>query len=402
MTDGGIQATITAEAASQRRWDVVVAGAGLAGAVLALRLAQSGHAVLLVDMKTFPRAKTCGGTLNPRAVGALARLGLRAVLEDTGPNPITGVEWRMPGQRPARLDFPTGDNSPALAVSRERLDAALLREAIWRGVEFLPGTRCLASEAADGYRTIRLRKGNGMGFHVEASLVAACDGLGSTLAADAGLSIPRAATPGDYIGCSIVTRRGNLPGAPTDRILMAPGQDGYTGTVRVEDGRWDVAAAVRLGALRGRAHPSELALAILARCGVRTEEIAQAAPGEWTVTRPCLRHQLRRRSADRLLLLGDAAGYVEPVTGEGMAWALASVEHALPLLERGWGPNTGDEWEHTWHRHAGKRRGLVRAAGFLVRHPWLARGAMAALAAAPQAGSLLAAGLVRDAGPGRA
>lgn len=393
-----LPATVHPGEAARRTWPVIVVGAGVAGATLAASLAGGGRRVLVIDKSPFPRAKVCGGTLNPRAVASLRRLGLGNVLDSLRPNRVFGVEWRMPSAAPALLEF--DPSAEALAVSREALDAALLREAVARGADFLPGVRCVSSRVEGEARVLGLMTSAGSVPGISADLVLGCDGLGSGLAADAGLCAPAPRRGPDYIGTSIVLPPDCVLGVPPDRIVMAVGVRGYAGAVRVEGGRWNVAAAIRVDGLRAAGGPALVAEEILGSCGVRILE--GSAPRAWCVSRPGLDRAVVRPWGERLLLVGDAGGYVEPVTGEGMAWALHSVEALQDLLRDGWSEGVGAAWEGTWRRTIRDRRALVRAAGSAARSPTATRAALAGLRVVPGVGRWIARFLTADVPLGRA
>ena len=113
--------------------DVLVAGAGPAGSIVATLLARSGVRVLLVDRARFPRDKLCGDTLNPGAVALLRRLDLAEPIERDG-LPINGMI--LTGERGARV---TGTYRHAMlgrALTRRVLDSHLLAAAIAAGAQF--------------------------------------------------------------------------------------------------------------------------------------------------------------------------------------------------------------------------------------------------------------------------
>src|SRR6185312_4880156 len=114
-----------------REWDVVVVGAGIAGAMGALHLARIGLRVLLVEKSAWPRAKACGGCLNAAALRALANSGI----ELREGSAYHGMRLHCLG-RVAHLPLP-----PGIAISRTRLDAMLVQHAIDAGVRFVPVTR---------------------------------------------------------------------------------------------------------------------------------------------------------------------------------------------------------------------------------------------------------------------
>src|SRR5262249_23420797 len=130
-----ISATLTLEEAGARPWDVLVVGAGPAGALAAHGLARRGLAVLLVDKAGFPRWKVCGGSLHVAALATLEQAGLGELVGQSGAVSLADVRVAA-GRRHAILPLPGG-----AALSREALDAALVRAALAVGSHFLPETQ---------------------------------------------------------------------------------------------------------------------------------------------------------------------------------------------------------------------------------------------------------------------
>jgi flavin-dependent dehydrogenase len=107
-------------------------------------------------------------------------------------------------------------------------------------------------------------------------------------------------------------------------------------------------------------------------------------------------------AAHRLFAAGDAAGYVEPFTGEGMAWAVASAAALAPIAARaaaGWDDRFIQEWQRTHARTVGRRQGVCRAAARVLRSPALTRLAVRALAVLPVLSRPVVAALNRPATP---
>ncbi len=361
-----IPPTIHAAEACDRDWDVAVVGAGVAGGALACALARTGRSVLLLDKSAFPRDKSCGGTLNPRAVRALERMGLGRVPVDAGAAPLSGVDWRTCLGTSAQIGF--GPDGGACAVPRRDLDAALVREAIRLGAEFLPASCCTGTTIHGSRRILHVRCREGGEGTFRAKVVAACDGIGSRLAIDAGLARHRRRDGEMLIGASI-TDGGCAPeGLPHGRIVMCLGREGYAGLVQVGRHGWSLAGAIRVDALQG-GHPAHAVRRLVESCGVAVPgPVPQPGP-RWTVTRPGLRFDVVRPCADRLLLVGDAAGYAEPISGEGMAWALEDAEVAGALLRSGWSREVEAAWSAYRHRRAAGGRRLALIAGTVARHP---------------------------------
>jgi flavin-dependent dehydrogenase len=199
------------------------------------------------------------------------------------------------------------------------------------------------------------------------------------------------------IGVGTVAPAGALA-LPPGTITMAVGRAGYAGLVEVEDGCFHVAAALDPGFSRRCGSPARSVASLLAEAGV---EGGTGLDGlDWLGTLPLTR-RTPRPAGRRVLLLGDAAGYVEPFTGEGMAWALAAADSAVPFLRRGqdsWDRDLERGWAVLHHDLTGRQRracgmmaralrspGTVRAAvGLLSRWPSLARPVVAGLGAGPR------------------
>ncbi|WP_127534511.1 NAD(P)/FAD-dependent oxidoreductase, partial [Paenibacillus kobensis] len=170
--------------------DVIVVGAGIAGASMACAMSAQGWDTVLLDRHSFPRAKVCGEFLSPESRHSLAALGLGAVLEVLHPAPcaVTRVRLSAGGGRPLELPLP----APAHSVSRYALDYALQREAERRGAQVRTGVTVRTIErSALGWRVgVRSRE------HGEAVLEArAVIGAWGRVAA-AGLAEPAAADAG--------------------------------------------------------------------------------------------------------------------------------------------------------------------------------------------------------------
>jgi 2-polyprenyl-6-methoxyphenol hydroxylase-like FAD-dependent oxidoreductase len=166
-------------------------------------------------------------------------------------------------------------------------------------------------------------------------------------------------------------------------IFMAVGRRGYVGLVRVEDGRLNVAAAFEGDFLRGHGRAGSAAAALLAEAGFPAVAALDAA--DWLGTVPLTR-RTRPLAAERVFWLGDAAGYVEPFTGEGMGWALTAAHAVTPLALRaieGWDPAQPRAWSALHRRLVGRRQRLCRGLAFLLRHPWPARLALGLATRAP-------------------
>jgi 2-polyprenyl-6-methoxyphenol hydroxylase-like FAD-dependent oxidoreductase len=182
-------------------------------------------------------------------------------------------------------------------------------------------------------------------------------------------------------------RRGSLLGAgamldggpvPPGIVRMACAPGGYVGMVRADAGRCVVAAALAPRLVAREGSLGAAIASILAACGL--PPLPPDAP--WRGTPPLTRRPARPWR-ERVLVVGDAAGYVEPFTGEGMSWAISSGLVAADLAAEGWTPSSGPRWERTHKRIVGRRQRRCRALALVLRAPRLVRAAVRILGVAP-------------------
>jgi len=389
MEDGShspVQDTIATSEAAQRMWPVVVVGGGVAGTCVAAGIAARGIGVLLIDKGRAPRNKTCGCCMNLRAMRGLERLGLLEPVLALNPPTLSGMIL-LRGTAHARIPFPKQGGHAPIAVSRLALDRVLVASAISRGAHFLGESRVISSRLEGDHRIVRVRASDGQSVVLRAGIVVACDGLGSALAREAGLDLPQVES--GKIGASTILDSAAFSLA-TDQITMATGNAGYVGVVALEDGRWNVAAAMHADA--AKVGISESVSRLLSDCGIAGPDLGQI---KWT-TCPRLGREVSKPWAERLLLAGDSSGYIEPITGEGMAWAVAAAESAAAIAAEPWRDASGKAYARAWTRRVASSRKAVRGASALLDHSWIAKGAIRTLGAIPSAGRVLGDSLNQD------
>ena len=292
--------------------DVVVAGGGPAGALAALLLARAGHRVRVFERARFPRSKLCGDTLNP---GALARLGVHldlAPLRAMG-LPLSGMRLSGPGGATVEGRYPSGRTG--LAITRAQLDAWLLEAATAAGATVEEGARVEAPIVVDGQ--VRGVVVDGRAHH--ARLVLAADGRGSRLAQACGLvrtpASPRRWALGAYASdvTGVDPAFGEMHVRAGRYLGLAPVAGGATNVCLVV-GRADAATAVRdpWAAIRALA----LADPLLA------SRLADARPLGRPVVLGPMALDATAAGAPGLLLAGDAAGFIDPMTGDGLRLAI--------------------------------------------------------------------------------
>jgi menaquinone-9 beta-reductase len=345
-------------------WDAIVLGAGPAGAIAARQLAASGARTLLVERKAFPRGKVCGACLNESALRVLESVGLSDRIAALGGTRLDAFQLGFRG-RAVRFGLPGG-----VALSRARFDAALADAAVASGAAFLPESQgFVAPVQGDVRRAVLVQAGRSITATARVVLIAT--GLGQApFQGDPGVRSRAWDKSRVGAGCSVI----DYPSFYQEpMIFMAVGRGGYVGLVRVEGDHLNVAAAFTREIIKDCGSPGAAARRILAEAGFPS--IPALASALWQGTVP-----LTRRTwpvaGERFFVLGDAAGYVEPFTGEGMAWAMMCGKAVEPLARRaidGWDPSLPRAWTSLHRRLVARRQLFCRGLAFVLRHPWLTR-----------------------------
>ncbi len=365
--------------------DVLVVGAGPAGAIAATVLARAGARVCLIDRATFPRPKLCGDTINPGALDILRRLQLADPIERRG-MPIAGMLVTGDGVAVAGR-YPQGIHG--LAITRHDLDLMLVEQAASAGAEVRDGVavRGPIVDGEDGAQQrvsgVHCLSAGGAPFQMRAHVTIAADGRRSTLAFALGLArhpaSPRRWAIGMYAanvsGCSNLgemhIREGYylgiapVPGGLTNVCVVRPS---YPGDPALRD----PAALVRS--------------ALESEPGLRERFVAATFAGRPVVVGPLAVEATPALSPRGLLVAGDAAGFIDPMTGDGLRFAFRGGElaagAALRSLESGWDEATA--WFDRERRHdfAAKWR-FNRTLRALVASPLALRGARLGARLAP-------------------
>jgi flavin-dependent dehydrogenase len=345
-------------------WDVIVIGAGPAGALAAHQLARRQLRVLLVEKRVFPRWKICGSCLNGVALRALETAGLGHLLDDLGAVPLGRIRLGLQG-RQLELALPAGRS-----ISRGRLDLALCEAAVAAGAVLRSPCEAAVAGSHPAGREVLLRSDADVQI-TSARVVLVASGLGSPGLGQE-LPIEMRISPRARIGAGCELDSG-VSGYGRGTIHMAIGRHGYVGLVRNEAGALNLAAAFDRPHLIAAGGPAASAAAVLAEAGFGP--LPEAAAATWRAS-PALTRRSTPPAAERVLLIGDAAGYVEPFTGEGMGWTLVGALAAVPLVLQGqkeWNTGLERQWARGHARLIGSRQRFCHGLAFALRRPGLSR-----------------------------
>jgi len=284
--------------------DVVIVGAGPGGSATAHFLAQRGHDVLLLDKSEFPRDKTCGDGLTPRALRVLDDMGILSDVARIG-LPINGYTVVAPSGRrtSANVTNPLG----ALVARRELLDELIRQRALRSGANFEGGVT--ATRVAADARGVTVDAKTGQRF--EARLAVIATGASTSLLMQSGIlkKRPKAMLAGRaYFEAQQLSDNFELR---FDRVPLP----GYGWIFPVERG----VANIGVGFLpQGNSEPTQVALQRF----IADKAVKQVGPIKGFPIRVDFLQS--PTYAERTLLVGEAAGLVNPLTGEGIDYALES------------------------------------------------------------------------------
>lgn len=373
----------------EHRASVAIVGGGPAGAATATHLARAGIDVLVVDSQRFPRFKACGEFISPQCLPLLKELGSFDAVRDLGARAVKGMELVGHG-RAARGRFVDIGRARApfdygWAVRREKFDQALLDGARAAGARVIEGLRMreLLRDERGAVLGFEARGAGGESVRVRADWTLGADGLRSPVARALGVR-----REGRGLRRMALTTR--YTGAVHDewaRIHFF--DDGYFAFAPVDGGALSVNLVLSMQAFERQALPRDAAF----------EHWVERAPAVAEILRPARRidpirgvgplsASTTKQTFDGAALVGDACGYVDPMTGEGVFFALQGAALlAEPLIEA---VRLGrrdrralDDYLRGRDRDIAPRAKLC---GWLVRalgHPLLARTAFALLHARP-------------------
>lgn len=356
--------------------DVVIAGGGPAGAIAALVLARAGVRVSVLDRARFPRPKLCGDSINPGALAVLRRLGLSHVTE--GGVLLDGM--LVSGEGGVRVTGLYGGGYSGIALRRDVLDARLIEAAAAAGAVVDEDVLVRGAELSeDGCRTVGLQiTSGGVVSRRHARVVIAADGRQSRIARALRLSH----TPRRPRRWAVGSVFGGVMGMSALGEMHVR-RHGYLGVAPLPDGTAN--ACIVTSSIERLRDPGLLLRAFRqdAEIGGRFARAEMLAPP--TVLGP-LAVDAVAAGIPGLLLAGDAAGFIDPMTGDGLRFAFRggelAAQFAIEALE-GRGSSAHLRLRDARRREFGTKWRFNRVLRALVSSPTAVRAAGAAAALAP-------------------
>ena len=307
--------------------DVVVVGAGPAGSSAAILLAERGWSVTLLDKAAFPRPKICGEYLSPEAARILDGLGVLKAIDQAGAQPLRGMKIVAPNGTTLDGLYPTsgrwrGYRDHALALPREALDRILVDRAKGLPIDVRERHRVTGLLREAGAVTgVVAQDEDGRELEIPARLVVGTDGRASVVASSLGLMRPhrlrRMALIQHVSGLDGIEDRGEIYVDPPDYAILNPVAPGL----------------VNLGLVVPLGHARPFARRLDTFFHARLRQLRHLEPrlrgmkveGRLMAMGP-LAYRVGEPQAAGVMLAGDAAGFYDPFTGEGLYTALRSAE----------------------------------------------------------------------------
>ena len=290
-------------------FDVAIVGSGPAGASCAAFCANASLRTLLLEREIFPREKVCGDCLNPACWPILRRLQLMERVRTLPHGMLDRVEFIGIGGRMLAVTLPAGDE-PEIAIKRSLFDRLLMTRARELGAAICEGTTVTALTGPGAVRQSWTITAAAKTF--ESRVLVAADGRNSTVARLCNL-VPRGAKERIALQTHLP-----LPDEFGDRVVLQFLREGYSGQAPVGAGELNlclVSVPSKMSAMRSWAET---------RFGISREH-------SWRTISPLTRAPIAVAHRS-LFLVGDAARVVEPFTGEGIYYALASGELAAHAI----------------------------------------------------------------------
>ncbi|QJW89075.1 NAD(P)/FAD-dependent oxidoreductase [Spirosoma taeanense] len=352
-----------------RQADVIIIGGGLAGLVSAIEMARAGHAVTLVERKSYPFHRVCGEYVSNEVRPYVESLGVD--LASLGAATIRRFQVSAPSGRLLESALDLG----GFGISRYTLDYTLYQIAVAAGVTFRLGTQADAVTFASNQFIVSLTDAQ----ILTSRLVIGAFGKRSKL--DKSLDRTFMRQPSPYIGVKYHVRMD----FPDDVIALHNFQDGYCGMSAIEDGRYCVCYLTTRENLRKFGNIPDMERAILHQNPYLKQVFEQA---DFLYDKPEVINEIsfapKQAVENHILMAGDSAGLITPLCGNGMAMAIHGAKLVSSLSDRFLRgqltrPQLEHCYQHDWSERFARRLWVGRSVQRLFGHPWLTEAALRTL-----------------------
>lgn len=334
------------------RYDVAIVGSGPAGSGAAIRLANAGLSVLLIEQKKFPREKLCGEFISPECLVHFAELGVMPEIAAAGGTDLRETVFFARNGRSVAVESAWfGDpDSLALGLSRAEMDLRLMERARAVGADVCEETSASGLLIDDGKVVgIKLKSKNGSDTDVLAEIT--IDATGRTRAlARRFENNTETKSPANFVAFKTHLRGARIAAGACEIYVY---RGGYGGCNRVENDLYNLCFIVSAADTKRLGSDAERVM----REVVFTNKRAAEAMNDATVAKPWLAVPIERFGrgelvpAPGLITVGDAAAFIDPFTGSGMLLALESGKIAAAAIADGFSVGTDFQSVVEKYRH---------------------------------------------------
>jgi len=318
----------------KRRYDVIVIGGGPAGSATALFLARSGYSVVLLDQAVFPRDKVCGEFISPAADAILERLGVLASIKALSPVRLSGVAISSYEKAAFAVEYPSlpGSTCPMTSLSLPRMvfDRLLIERVKQKGVTLKEGHKVTDFIVEEGnVAGVRGRDELKTPFELRAQVVVDAGGRNSVSLRRFNLKKKSRGSRKIALAAHWTTLK------PLEKYCsMHISHPGYTGIAPTGEGQINVVLVVDKKSLQGQNDLHDFYVRTVLKNPLRRNLLDKAEVGEKVRSVDSLGFSVRPVQTGGLVLVGDASGFIDPFTGEGIYLSLRSAEIASSVIDQ--------------------------------------------------------------------
>ena len=348
------------------QFDAAIIGAGPAGTAAAISLAGKGYRVALIDKEKFPRDKLCGDFINPVNWPILHELGVENDVLSSEHDKVRSFRITACSGEHAQARMLAPNHGPefGLGLSRTKFDLALLRQAEHKGAVVLQGCRIKKLERESRGWTLLLDHARDDG-EIRAPVLIGADGRNSWVAHRLGLT-SAAETQGRSVGFQIHL---DAPNAVRGRIEIHLFPGGYAGLVGLGGNSFNLCLAVDKHKLPRERQVEFLSESLLPQNPYLRELLVSSRRVRHARATYPVYFKPRRCVADGVVFIGDAARVNEPVSGEGIYFAMKSALLAAETLDEAFGASDFSANRlHFYERRCRREFKLRRGLNTLLRH----------------------------------